>query len=879
MKMKRLNEMAKKLSIHFILVLIVFVNADSAQICELYLNTCPENLHNDTIYVPDSIVALSANVLSCKLEDVVEGVEGSAGPPSIFFIIDHSHSMTGLGAVYPGNDPYGKRFEVTMDLIDTVYAKHPDAEIGLVVFREVLYFDHRNNPLFEPLSGQGDQSYLPLQELNRRYGGNTGIDNIRSVLQIDTLPGENPYVDRGNTIEFEYVDLVYKPEFRTQGNTNINSAFDAALAALENASNPPERQFIIFLSDGEPHPTNTQHGGKEPYYFTEGNNTPATFTVYLSNSETQPPQSLLTMTNNVKTNGYSASNPSSDIWVTNTEDYSALMDLFMTRIIKPILVISSGTPKVLSVNGVISTRTEQNDFIFSNRFPLSDDVTEFRIDIDYSMKNTSTGAVSDTQTNTVFHVVRKKDAIVPDYMVEICWNTDDLAFYYDGKPVTQISETMEFLEVRFVSADDKRKSVNIEISHTEADIPDRFNISLSKNGSYWSKEFKREIGKAVQNDKILQHAVNDSIVAVYRNPDNPLDTIRISVPFSLSKTVSFSSASYWDTDADGFIDSIFLGINGSVTKNDLGVIADNLDLPKYRNFKIVDLKIVSGGLAWIVEELRDVPQTSTNSNDVISVSQIILPGGGMIQTGSLQIIDRVAPVIISARLVIGAMEKDSLSVQFSENVNEISSVRPFKFSKPDGDVYEVTLEADGILNDDQYSTLVQNVQNGFDIELNDSIWINTIASVTDKSTNSQKNPANRRVLIFMKQMVYSVIPGATNNPFVPEAVIPEPVRRVYENAGKAPPSNGMVIFIEPEEKLRSNIILTGKISIYDVVKNPVLRDHPMVFDKESGRLLFIWDGRNSKKRKTGTGTYVAHCTFEDNQGFSETKILRIGIKR
>ena len=66
------------------------------------------------------------------------------------------------------------RFKVTHDLIDTIYKVHPDAEIGLVVFsREVLYFDHRNNNLLVPLEGQGDQSFMPLLQLNQKIKGNT----------------------------------------------------------------------------------------------------------------------------------------------------------------------------------------------------------------------------------------------------------------------------------------------------------------------------------------------------------------------------------------------------------------------------------------------------------------------------------------------------------------------------------------------------------------------------------------------------------------------------------------------------------------------------------------------------------------------------------
>lgn len=273
---------------HFF-VLAFLVSGFSDQICEMYLNTCPENYNGDTIFVPPSIVAMSSSVFACDPSEIIEGIVDSAGPPSIVFVIDHSYSMCGWGNTYPGNDTYGSRFNVTRDLIDTIYKLHPDAEIGLVVFREVLYFDHRNNSNFVPLAGQGDQSYLPLLQLNDKYAGkNTGLEVLQSVLQTDTVVKYNS----GAGVDVEAVDLVYKPGFATIGNTNINNAFDAALQAMQSAQYPKERQFVIFLSDGEPFPLGdeSQHGGKDPFYFQQGLNTPTTFTVYFNNETNVPPR-------------------------------------------------------------------------------------------------------------------------------------------------------------------------------------------------------------------------------------------------------------------------------------------------------------------------------------------------------------------------------------------------------------------------------------------------------------------------------------------------------------------------------------------------------------------------------------------------------------
>ena len=57
-------------------------------------------------------------------------------------------------------------------------------------------------------------------------------------------------------------------------------------------------------------------------------------------------------------------------------------------------------------------------------------------------------------------------------------------------------------------------------------------FKLSDKGSYLSYTFPREIG-AANADNALQHQSNDSIIAIFRNPDLPLDTLRIAIPFGL----------------------------------------------------------------------------------------------------------------------------------------------------------------------------------------------------------------------------------------------------------------------------------------------------------------------------------------------------------
>lgn len=858
------------------------------EVCELKFNTCPEDFNGDTIFVPPQVIALSSSIYTCDPSDIIEGIKDTSAPPSIVFVIDHSYSMMGLGNVWPGNDVDGTRFNVTRDLIDTIYRLHPDAEIGLVVFREVLFFDHRNNDLLVQLEGQGDQSYMPLLQLNSNVDGNvTGIQALQSILETKTITGYNNAYDRSVTC----VDLVYKPRFSTIGNTNINNAMAAALQAMKAARNPRERQFIIFLSDGEPFPIDStirgyddilrQHGGKDPFYFQQGATMPTTFTVYLANNDTIPPPSLSIMTSNIKANGYSASNQSSDIWILKT-NYDALMSLFMKKVIKPILTLTSGTATSMVINNVISTRLSDSGFVFSDRFPLNENTTRFDIKIKYHLKNMQNGSERDTQSNVLLHVVRKNGAEIPDGVISECWDKASLSLYYNGTKVTSVNESMEKLEIRFDPGDRKYESVIVEVTHAQGQNRDLENIRLENGSSYWSKKFSRKIDSPHRGDSTLQHQMQDSIIVIYRNSKIPLDTIRISVPFIVSKAVAFIGAAYYDNDADGFIDSIFLNVNGPLDANANEMLKNTIMLPSFRNFMINSFSITSGGLAIRVKEQSQTPRTFITPQDIITVGGGVLPGGGLLQSGVISVSDRVAPVILRAEIVSSGAEKDTLKVYFSEPVKQVSSARPYRFKVPDGNEYQVFLE-NGKLNIDFHSSLIQQVQTGFSVKPGDSIWINPSASVTDTSGNSQLNELNRRAQLSIKQVPYKLIPEVVNNPFVPGFKIPDQVQNAYKEAGRLRELNtsdgGLIIVVRPESSLRPHIQLSGKVSIYDVVKNTVIEDIQMVFDNDYKQLLYVWNGTNHKGRKVATGTYLAILEMSDNIDHKETRTIPIGVKR
>jgi len=400
-----------KAALFFLNIFLCYSFIFAVERCELLITACPETFDGDTILVPDKVVKLSSMIRACKASQTLQTSTG--GSASIMFIIDNSGSMKGTN----GNDPTGSRFTVTRSLLDSIYKSQPDAEVGLIVFREHLFFDTSSTEYYADffkalntvLDDEPNQAYLPFLKLNQNYGSKKGIDIIKDILVTNSSGG----------------DLVYQPPYRNirplslhggSGETNINGAFEGAKQAFANASNPKDRQFIIFLSDGEP--AGSAQAGLPSNYYEQGINIPTTFTVYFTD-QNQAPASLVNMTNNIKNNGYSSSNPRSNIWPLQTS-YDALLNLLMQNVISTILV--SGNPLRMSVNSKSSNIYIDSSFFFVDSFPIINELTKFTMDITYRYVNPKTNILKDTTvTITIyFKKVGQTAPALPNGMTMLC---------------------------------------------------------------------------------------------------------------------------------------------------------------------------------------------------------------------------------------------------------------------------------------------------------------------------------------------------------------------------------------------------------------------------------------------------------------------------
>jgi hypothetical protein len=260
--------------------------------------------------------------------------------PSIFFVIDNSGSMYGMGAT---NDPNALRFSVTRSFIDdTIYKKYPSAEVGLAVFGTHLMFDVNDStaaanypfiakfPFKKPLqqyqhdTGNGGTvgAYVPLLKLDSvyaNYGGLTGLQLLDTILVTATKTTPNNHTD------LRYTPTSASLRTGTFYTTNITAGFDAAKSAMLSAKASRCSQYVIFLSDGEANsPT-----PNVMYYFRDSTmNVPTTFTVFFPGSATLANsvglREIDTMTRNIRVNGYDTSTSGcttmSNYWTSNAAD-------------------------------------------------------------------------------------------------------------------------------------------------------------------------------------------------------------------------------------------------------------------------------------------------------------------------------------------------------------------------------------------------------------------------------------------------------------------------------------------------------------------------------------------------------------------------------
>lgn len=729
-----------------ILVFSFFIGSTfSEEACKFTYKGIPELLNGETLVLPEEVVAMSEYVYVGNPSDLFS----FGNPASIFFIIDNSPSN--YQPFSPGpTDINGTRFTVTQDLVDSLKRLTPFSEVGLAVFVGDNLFGLDDDGIFVQCPNYNN-GYIPLLQLNKNYqsdavGNTTGYDILQHYL--DTTVRMDP-------LGGPHVDLRYTNN--AGGGTNIDAGFDAAKHAMESSKFARTNRFIIFISDG------VSNGGSSNYI--QGEETPTTFTVFLLGPyNNDAPQQIYTMTKNIQENKYSSTNPKSNLWSIET-DHETLKKLLMENVINEIITqINSFKPDTLAVNGKISGSIwDSTGFTFNNMFPLVGKVTDFQFKIDYTvtidsiLENGDTIQIDAKDTSHIidFSVEIEDNAPLPDSVELTCWGRK-LEFFHSNTKINSANETMDKLEIRFseyeVDTLYHYENVKVEITHSKGKSLDLEKFEMKEKTDYWTYTFPRKVDSPDPGDKTLQHNDPDSIVAIFRNPDLPLDTLRLSIPYRLSTVVEISKGIYFDNNADGYIDSLYIGlvgISGKEINDNFDELMDNIILPAHRKLKINKEKPVSEGIALNVTEEASTIQTYVTDKDVLTAKDsVILPKGGLFLPCKANIIDSVAPIIMKASLIdsMKVTGRDELTVELSETIKPITEDMPFKYFRKDG----------AIIYDAQLKVIKQNGKNGvFEVKAlqgvksivdGDSIRINWTLKkcVSDDKKNQQDNPENRR---------------------------------------------------------------------------------------------------------------------------------------
>lgn len=170
-------------------------------------------------------------------------------------------------------------------------------------------------------------------------------------------------------------------------------------------------------------------------------------------------------------------------------------------------------------------------------------------------------------------------------------------------------------------------------------------------------------------------------------------------------------------------------------------------------------------------------------------------------------------------------------------------------------------------------------------ESGDSIRIDCRSNISDLKGTIQTVSDNRYGYLKVFALPYLLKVKATTpvNPL--ENSIPEAVK--FGNIDK---DKGVLIIADfhmvlpVQEKLNAEIFIYDQVGTLVASNNEISSSENISIDIEKNnsnnrtRVIIVWDGKNSKGRKVGTGTYVADIKITDPNGESVPFIIPIGIK-
>ncbi|MFW5960647.1 MAG: hypothetical protein ACOCSE_05965, partial [Chitinivibrionales bacterium] len=291
-------------------------------------------------------------------------------------------------------------------------------------------------------------------------------------------------------------------------------------------------------------------------------------------------------------------------------------------------------------------------------------------------------------------------------------------------------------------------------------------LSLSSSASYFSATFQREFASPMV-DNVLQNRLNDSLQAIYRNPEIPLDVVTHTVNILNPRDFGDIKAWYFDNNADGYPDVISVSLKSEIYPDEVDLVENqgfveidsDRDITKDSFVKREGGNSPSDGFGISLESDLSGPVSTGIQGErellVIDETDLTAEAGGYFPFSMIEIRDSMGPVIDQAEYlnIADPEATDTLIVSFSEHVKTIGGTSPFLFTRPDG-IDEYTLNLSRMEQSGTRAVFSVNNTAGQETpKSGDSIWIDPDDKIYDTSGIVQDNPENRRVPLLLTDII------------------------------------------------------------------------------------------------------------------------------
>jgi hypothetical protein len=202
--------------------------------------------------------------------------------------------------------------------------------------------------------------------------------------------------------------------------------------------------------------------------------------------------------------------------------------------------VNIGYPKQIEINGAIATNWDSTGFTFTlnNLLPLTGQTSTFNYTITYAVYENNVYIKDTVQVINNYKVLISPGAVNAEMLDVKRWDRD-LNFRFNNQNIKIANETMPQLEIRLAwhggDAQYTYTNVQADITHTQGTAKDREVFTLTGQTGYFSLPFARAIDTTpTPGNQILEHHAYDTLVATFRNTENPqlpFDTQEIKIPF------------------------------------------------------------------------------------------------------------------------------------------------------------------------------------------------------------------------------------------------------------------------------------------------------------------------------------------------------------